>query len=366
VDRLTFADTDKLVPLAVADTPLIQSPKGNRIYETRQAESGDISPFLYKEYQDKPGSSGYLRRLKQFHDYLNHHSGVRTHVAAVPLTVVTRPDPTSYGVLIRRVAGVPLQSFSQLPTLLLQARLELALDLASAAVVLHGHGIIHTDLTSANIMCDDGESDSPQVNIIDLDLAAVQQQDGWYPTLPPVVGPGLDSPYWAPEQDGGQGVGPSIWTDRWCLAVALHHLLLTPYYLSILQEPLSLLEYSPPSEDYTGPHQWPSPKQPGERPEVTRHREQLDMLGPLLKQYFIDTFDQRNGVQPKSRKSASDWLKALVMARAFAFVCPGEHCTVQKDYGFVSFDNRCPVCGRPGMTPGTRARERYSESAGRI
>jgi len=251
------------------------------------------SGFLYKAIADQQ----LLPRVRRLVDYSAVRPGLRNRVAGVPLAAVEVPGH-SCGVLIRRVSGMQLTTMGPLRTRNdLRLQLQLALDLATEVALMHDNGLVHGDISGANILYDLDAIDQPRASLVDMDMASVWDGSRWASGLEPLHLP-PDGPYLAPEVKAGTVTHSSLWTDRWGLAVALHFIL-------CLSSPLSVVGVSA-SEYATGQHAWPPPT-----PVILAHAGRLAILSPTLQHYFIRVFDRQEGIWPESRPGATAWAAAI-------------------------------------------------------
>lgn len=254
---------------------------------------GQETGFLYKELHDMQ----WRPRVDHLVRYCHAQGNLRNALAGVPVAALKRADG-SYGVLLRGIAGVDLTDMRPIVEANdLRLQLQIGLDLASEVALLHHHGLVHGDISGANILYDLSAGGQPRIDLVDMDMAAVWEGEAWAEGLSPVQVP-PPGPYQAPELVADMARRPTIWTDRWGLAVALHFILCR-------SNPLAVVGLN--SNDYAaGRSAWPPAT-----PRLKTHSARFEALGSTLQHYFIQTFDTQWGFWPERRITATDWAKAI-------------------------------------------------------
>jgi serine/threonine protein kinase len=116
------------------------------------------------------------------------------------------------------VAGLPITEHCRLRDLPLEDRLHLVLQLCAAAAFAHRHGVLHRDLSPANILVETDEAGDDHVRVIDFGLARFLDVDD-RATLDghPLGTPGFMSP----EQARGDGAAIDTRTDVFSIGAIL-------------------------------------------------------------------------------------------------------------------------------------------------
>lgn len=276
-----------------------------RFYVVGRAD-GRPGRFLYKEYVDGTPAARPVALMT----YLSAYPVLRETIPCLPLAAVSRTGG-GHGVIMRRFTGTPLTNMKSVAGAEMPTRLALALDLALAVALLHAHGVVHGDLTDRNILYDLAGTGEPRVALIDMDMAGVRDGKHWVSGLEPKQAP-VQGVYRAPEcssVDPSAAPQPTLETDLWSLAVALHYILLLSSPLAPLG--INMTAYSPVTNPGGTIHRWPPRPQSGESPTLMRHRARLDALHPRLQVLFKHTFDQIEGARPEERIGAGSWVKVL-------------------------------------------------------
>src|SRR5262249_50902850 len=123
------------------------------------------------------------------------------------------------------VKGVPITEFCDTNRLALEARLKLFIDVCRALQHAHHKGVIHRDITPANVLvtAHDGR---PVVKVIDFGVAKARGGALVETTAFTAHGQMIGTPaYMSPEQAEGSGLDIDTRSDVYALGVLLYELL---------------------------------------------------------------------------------------------------------------------------------------------
>jgi len=313
-------------------------------FATHDAKTGNPTPYLYKEYKTpKPEIRARILNFQQYVEGFHKRTGILYIVPALPHAAVQRTDDTKFGVLVQNVKRsreTKSLDVAMFKNLSLGSRLLIAASLARQVASLHNAHIIHTDINPPNILFHNMYC-KPPIDLIDMDWAAVgvPGKSGVYRDgLAPETFVFFQSNFLAPEIRYGT-VRPTIESDLWGLAMALHYILLTP------REPFSLFKGVRPDDVTTHKLKWPPEPAAGETNSSKRHRAAFARLDVILMENFRLCFDRQYDkiFYPHLRPSAIDWMKDLDIAMKNMKVCSSCRESYVGMYG-----RKCPICKPEG------------------
>jgi serine/threonine protein kinase len=308
---------------------LIGEGREGRVYEVVKKNGAHCADSVLKVMFDS-ATAGHINTLL---------SSIRTLLSSTP-TLACLPQETGYSqdgefcLLMRKAEGIDLDRLScDLADLSPFVRLNLAFQIASGIKILHENHTIHADIADANIIVD---TQTIRAFIIDIDGGG---RAGPQPIRPRVMG---HAEWMAPELWDSQAKKlnsnrfPDIETDRWSLAVLIHHVLiggLHPFFFldNIYQISTYDKLWPPLVSDF-----------PDQRPNLLYQAGELEWLGGDVDTLLIRAFDAGR-TNRDERPSAGQWEHCLGDAIGWYRVCENGHSLVAP--GLIV----CPKCsGRLG------------------
>jgi|GEM_PF-3548227 len=296
-------------------TVLGQGRQG-RVYQITRFNGTNRKDLIIKQYFDQRT----VGKLKKFVDFINEKNLLSEPILEC-LPCLFYKNDKFIGVIMKKAKGISLEnSYEELAKSPLSLRLKFCHDIARGIRILHESGMIHSDISDANVI-----KNKTTIRLIDVDGGGIIPKN----IAPSIRGHGGGS-WIAPEVFLDQQRLPDIRADEWSLAVLIHTILvpgIDPFY---------------PLEKYfeiQNVTKWPIMKVKSKYHEIQEIQVAYLKACEPVHHLLTNTFTE--GMRSsKQRINAGKFEETLVSCLQNVSICP--HCREE-----IVSNNRgkCPFCG---------------------